>query len=104
MIKLWLPRDGGEVVDGVGRERATHRIWSSRPVTNRKNAQNSPGCIRQTKTVRFSPEVAPDHIRGASLGGRDRLVFAGQDAGFLLNRNASPQPIDCEQCVSFRER
>jgi hypothetical protein len=51
----------------------------------------------KTKAVGFLPGVAPGHIMCASLGGCDRLVFGCQDTGFPLDKNASPQPIDCEQ-------
>jgi hypothetical protein len=73
------------------------RLLLSLPVTNGNNGHDLSVCVRQPKAVGFSSGVALDYIRGAGLRGRDRLFLGTQDTGFLLDRNGSLQPIDCEQ-------
>jgi hypothetical protein len=82
--RSWVPRCAG-------------RLMSAVPITNRRPAYNCPGRIDQTNAVGFLARVTRRDLTCARLRGCDRLVFARQDAGFPLDRNASPQPIDCEQ-------
>jgi hypothetical protein len=84
-------------VDIAGVLRCSGRVLSALPITNRKTAYNCPSRIYQTKAVRLSPRVTPGDRTCARLRGCDRLVFARQDGGFPLDRNASAQPVDCEQ-------
>ena len=66
-------------------------------VFGRENTQNPPSGVHQTKGVRFLPWMAPGYIMRPQLSGCDRLGGARQDGGFLLDKNASLEPIDCEQ-------
>jgi hypothetical protein len=62
-----------------------------------ENAHNLPGGVYQTKGVRFLPGMAPGYIMRPQLSGCNRLRGARRDRGFPLDKNASLEPIDCEQ-------
>jgi hypothetical protein len=62
-----------------------------------ENAQNLAGGVHQTKGVGFLPGMAPGYITRPQLCGCDRIGGARQDRGFPLDKNASLEPIDCEQ-------
>jgi hypothetical protein len=80
------------------------RLLSALPITNRKTAYNCPGCIYQTKAIGFLAWVTcGDDICSRSRS-RDCVFCVGQDRGFPLDRNASPQPVDREQRGLLRQR
>jgi hypothetical protein len=62
-----------------------------------ENAQNLAAGVHQPKAVRFLPGMALGYIMGPQFSGSDRLGGARQDRGFPLDKNASLEPIDCEQ-------
>jgi hypothetical protein len=83
--------------DGSWGELLLRAVLSPLPVTNRKTAYNCPGRIDQTKAVGFLAWVTCGDDICSRSSSRDCVFCVGQDRGFPLDRNASAQPIDCEQ-------